>query len=152
MSTAARVGGTDAASASEWSDDAPPAQCQRTLGPLLLPVERRQTPRTTDAACHGVVSVRVRPGHQAVLLNVSLDGAAIETSYRLLPGSTVELQLDTGRGWTNLRGRVLRCAVVALTAHRVTYGGAVRFESPLPWLNRDPPEYAVPVAAGPKGT
>ena len=152
MTTTAKAGAADAAAPSEPTADASPAECQRTSDALLLPVERRRAPRTSNPAHHGVIDLRVRPGHQTVLVNLSLHGAAIETAYRLLPGSTVELQLETRQGRTTMRGRVLRCAVVGLAANQVTYGGGVCFESRLPWLDRDPQEYAVPATAAPAGT
>jgi hypothetical protein len=118
----------------------------------LTPVERRRAPRIQDAATHGIVHVRVRPGHEAVLVNVSPDGAAIETPCRLLPGSGVELQLESMHGRTTVRGRVSRCAVIALDASRVTYGAVVCFESRLARLPCASPEYPVPIGAAPQGT
>jgi hypothetical protein len=38
---------------------------------------------------HGIVSACVRPGYRARLIDVSAGGALIETSHRLLPGTSV---------------------------------------------------------------
>jgi hypothetical protein len=94
-------------------------------------VDRRLSARRRAADWDGLMRVRVRPGHDASLIDWSADGAAIQTAHRLLPGSVVELQFDSERGRTCARGRVLRCAVVKLEATRITYGGAVCFERPL---------------------
>jgi hypothetical protein len=111
-------------------------------------IEQRRAPRLGGTDPHGVVRVRVRPGHEAVLVDISDGGAAIETAYRLLPGTSVELQLDTGCGRTSARGLVLRCAVVTVHATRVTYGGAICFDTPIRWLPGGSAEYVVPVGRG----
>jgi len=111
-------------------------------------MERRRAPRLGGTDPHGVVRVRVRPGHEAVLVDISHGGAAIETAYRLLPGTSVELQIETGGGRTNARGLVVRCAVVNVEATRVTYGGAICFDAPIAWLPATLAEYVVPVDRG----
>ena len=99
--------------------------------------ERRQTRRHLDADEHGIVSTRVRPGHRAKLIDVSAGGALIETNHRLLPGTSVELHLETGTHRTNVRGRVLRCAIVLIRPSGVCYRGAIGFDRHLPWLLDD---------------
>jgi len=84
------------------------------------------------------VVVRVRPGHRAHLVDVSSAGALIETSYRLLPGTSVELRLETDTAHTNIRGRVLRCTVVRVRPSSVCYRGAIAFDRDLPWYVADP--------------
>jgi hypothetical protein len=111
-------------------------------------MEQRRAPRRGGTDPHGVARVRVRPGHEAVLVDISQGGAAIETAYRLLPGTSVELQIDSGRGRTTVRGIVVRCAVVTVEATRVTYGGAICFDTPITWLPGASAEYVVPVDGG----
>jgi hypothetical protein len=111
-------------------------------------MEQRRAPRLGGTDPHGVVRVRVRPGHEAVLVDISHGGAAIETAYRLLPGTSVELQIETGCGRTSVRGLVVRCAVVNVEATRVTYGGAICFDTPITWLPGGSAEYVVPVGQG----
>jgi PilZ domain-containing protein len=96
--------------------------------------ERRETRRRLDAEDHGIVSTRVRPGHRAKLIDVSAAGALIETSHRLLPGTSVELHVETRSHRTNVRGRVLRCAIVIVRPSWVCYRGAIGFDRQLPWL------------------
>jgi PilZ domain-containing protein len=96
--------------------------------------DRRQTRRLLHSDEHGIVSTRVRPGHRARLIDVSADGALIETNHRLLPGTCVELHVETRSHRTNVRGRVLRCAIVLVRPSWVCYRGAIGFDRHLPWL------------------
>jgi PilZ domain len=96
--------------------------------------DRRQTRRLRHADEHGIVSTRVRPGHGAKLVDVSAAGALIETSHRLLPGTFVELHLETRSHRANVRGRVLRCAIVLVRPSWLCYRGAIGFDRQLPWL------------------
>jgi hypothetical protein len=105
------------------------------MGSILSePIERRQTPRRVDPEAHGIVRVRIRPGHDASLLNISCGGAAIDTAHRLLPGTVVELQLETLVRRASARGRVARCAVVRVEANRLWYRAALCFEEPIATL------------------
>jgi hypothetical protein len=93
--------------------------------------ERRTAPRTHTLEEHGIRAARVRAGRDAVVLNVSAGGILIETLHRLLPGTTIELQLSVGTERAEVRGRVLRSAVSCLRHGRVSYRGAIAFERPL---------------------
>ncbi|HKB13785.1 MAG TPA: PilZ domain-containing protein [Vicinamibacterales bacterium] len=101
---------------------------------MTLTVDRRTTRRLHRVDEHGIVAARVRPGHRAHLVDVSATGALIETSYRLLPGTSVELHVETETTHTRIRGRVLRCAVVRLRPSFVHYRGAIAFDRSLPWF------------------
>jgi hypothetical protein len=100
--------------------------------------DRRLARRHSDTDAHGIVSTRVRPGHRAKLIDVSAGGALIETTHRLLPGTTVELHVETRSHRTNVRGRVLRCAIVIVRPSWVCYRGAIGFDRHLPWLLDEP--------------
>ena len=99
--------------------------------------ERRLTRRHVESDEHGIVSTRVRPGHRAKLIDVSAGGALIETTHRLLPGTSIELHVETRSHRTNVRGRVLRCAIVLVRPSWVCYRGAIGFDRHLPWLLDD---------------
>ena len=99
--------------------------------------DRRQARRLLQSDDHGIVSARVRPGHRAKLIDVSAGGALIETTHRLLPGAAVELHVETRSHRTNVRGRVLRCAVVIVRPSWICYRGAIGFDRQLPWLLDD---------------
>jgi hypothetical protein len=111
--------------------------------PLRHLTDRRLSRRTRLAAEHGIVVVRVRPGHDASLVDVSAHGALIETAYRLLPGRHIELHFETASDRTAIRGRIVRCSVTAVLAGHVRYLGAIGFERPLSWLTISSGEYSV---------
>jgi hypothetical protein len=96
--------------------------------------DRRRGRRACDPAEHGILCVRIRPGHAAALLDVSPDGALIETPHRLLPGTMVVLHIESSDRRESIRGRVLRSVVAGLHAHGIAYRGAIRFESALTCL------------------
>jgi hypothetical protein len=74
---------------------------------------------------------RLRPGHVVHILNISSDGALVETPRRLLPGSAIDLHLDLPAETVNVRARVLRSTVTAVHAGSVQYRGALLFDRPL---------------------
>lgn len=110
--------------------------------------ERRGTPRIRDVSAHGIASVRVRPGHHADLLDVSESGALVETTHRLLPGTAVEIQMETRAGRSSVRGRVVRCDVSKLFPASVWYRGAMQFDRHLPW-SLDAHGYGLPATERP---
>lgn len=101
------------------------------------PTDRRVTRRHQSIAEHGIVSARVRPGIDAAVVDVSSAGALIETSHRLLPGSSVEICFDQDKRLPAVRGKVLRCAVAQLGPEQVCYRGAILFDQRLPWMADD---------------
>jgi hypothetical protein len=108
--------------------------------------DRRNFCRTAIGE-HGIVSARVRPGHLVVVINVSAGGALIEISRRLLPGSAVDLQINTAHRRTTLRGRVLRCAVTRLHSTSVSYRAGIAFDRQWPcFLESGWNEYSVPTS------
>jgi hypothetical protein len=96
--------------------------------------DRRREPRRSGVHEHGIQSVRVRPGIDVRLLDVSAEGALIETAYRLLPGRRLDLQLSFATGTVAMRGSVLRCTVSHASVDRIAYRGALLFDRRLPWL------------------
>ena len=96
--------------------------------------DRRGTRRLEAFEEHRIVAASVRPGHRARVIDVSAGGALIETSQRLLPGTSVELQVETGTSRESIRGQVVRCAVVRLRPTWVCYRGAIAFDRHLPWF------------------
>lgn len=100
-------------------------------------VDRRRTPRRRAVEEHGIESARVRRGVQVAVVDASAGGMLVETPQRLLPGMPLEIHLERDRRVSTVRGRVLRCAVVRLTASLVCYRGAIGFDEHLPWLPAD---------------
>jgi hypothetical protein len=106
--------------------------------------DRRGARRLDAFDQHRIVSACVRPGHRVRLIDVSSGGALIETNHRLLPGASVELQVETGTARTSVRGQVLRCAVVRLRPTWVCYRGAIAFDRHLPWFVEERREPSTP--------
>ena len=110
-------------------------------------IDRRVALRHCRVEEHGIVSARVRPGHDVSLIDVSAGGALVEGRYRLLPGASVELQLETSQLTAGVRGRVVRCSVSRLRSTSVCYRGAIAFDRHLPWFVDDESAgYAVPTS------
>jgi hypothetical protein len=99
--------------------------------------DRRRAPRTTSAAQSAVVCVRIRPGHEVTLLDLSAAGALLQCAHRLMPGTSVEMQLTTAGRRVTTRGLVVRCSVSHVWPSAIWYRGAVMFERPLPWAAAD---------------
>ena len=96
--------------------------------------DRRRARRIRTIHDHGIVSARVRPGREASLLDVSAGGALVETTYRLLPGSRIELHIATSERRASVRGGVLRSAVVGVRATGMCYRTAIGFDHLLSWF------------------
>lgn len=109
-----------------------------------FPPDRRGSRRLDALEEHRILSASVRPGQRARVVDVSAGGALIETSERLLPGTAVELQLETRTDRAIVRGQVLRCAVVRLRPTWVCYRGAIVFERHLPWFVEERGERTTP--------
>ena len=99
-----------------------------------FPPDRRVSRRLEALEEHRIVTASVRPGERARVIDVSAGGALIETSQRLLPGTSVELTLERRTERASARGQVLRCAVVRLRPTWVCYRGAIGFDRDLPWF------------------
>jgi hypothetical protein len=106
--------------------------------------DRRGARRLDAFDQHQIVSACVRPGHRVRLIDVSSGGALIETNHRLLPGTSVELQVETGTARASVRGQVLRCGVVRLRPTWVCYRGAIVFDRHLPWFVDERREASTP--------
>lgn len=93
--------------------------------------ERRRSARR-PAAQSPWVSARVRPGRDVALLDLGDDGALVEGTTRLMPGSKVVLQLHASGRSVIVAGLVVRCEVASLDRELgIRYRGALRFDIPL---------------------
>lgn len=93
--------------------------------------DRRTSPRASADQLPWLGDVRMQPGHDASLVNLSDGGALFETASRLTPGSSVLLQFIGPEG-QHVSGEVLRCAVFTFSDGRTAkYRGAVKFSEPL---------------------
>ena len=95
--------------------------------------ERRRALRY-GAPVHGVSAARIRGGHAAAIVNLASGGACLETARRLLPGAHIDITLVRQDGSTSHGCRVLRCAIVRLTADTIAFRAAVQFNRSVPWF------------------
>ena len=102
-----------------------------------LTSDRRRNRRRRRVQDHGIVRARVRPGHLATVIDVSAGGALVETDFRLLPGTFVELHVERETRSARVRGCVVRCAVSRVRPASVSYRGAIQFDRHLPWFGDD---------------
>jgi hypothetical protein len=98
---------------------------------------RSERRRSTRFRRHDIVAAKVRPGRPVAIVDVSEGGALIETVHRLLPGTCVELHMETTERSATLRGRVSRCTVARVHASSLSYRGAIVFDGHLPWFADD---------------
>jgi len=92
--------------------------------------DRRNGRRLDRLEEHGVISARIRPGHDVEVVDLSTGGVLVESTHRLMPGARVELHLRShgGRPTEMVRGHVVRCCVARLGAHAISYRGAIAFD------------------------
>ena len=96
--------------------------------------DRRSDPRFSHVDDHGIVAARIRAGADVAVLDASAGGALLETTQRLRPNASVEVQLSTADAQVVARGRVIRCLVSRLSPGVVWYRGAIAFDRGLPWM------------------
>jgi hypothetical protein len=96
-------------------------------------IERRAWPRLDTATRQDMARGKLRPGRPAQIVDVSAGGALIETDWRLLPGTQVELQLGDPVALYHVKARILRCHVSRLAGDRIRYRGALIFDRQLPF-------------------
>lgn len=72
-------------------------------------------------------AIRLRTGDPLLLVNVAPGGALVDSFRRLLPGTTVALQVTTDGRPLVLSARVVRCWVHALGSDGVLYRSGLAF-------------------------
>ena len=89
--------------------------------------ERRAAPRLAATALQ-IERATLRPGCLVAVLDLSANGAQVQSERPLRPGSRVHVRL-AARNWTlAVAAEVVRCSVWSLHADAVIYRGALRFE------------------------
>jgi hypothetical protein len=89
--------------------------------------ERRREPRQPATALD-IERATLRPGCLVAVLDVSANGAQVQSERPLRPGSRVHVRV-AARKWTlAVAADVVRCSVWLLQADAVIYRGALRFE------------------------
>ena len=93
------------------------------------PTERRHSPRRSGEALSWIREFRLRPRLDATLVNLSEEGALIETPTYLCPGVRTFIHLAGPSGVWRVSGQVARSWVASIVIeHGVRYRGALRFD------------------------
>ncbi len=101
------------------------------VGPGPSP-DRRRAIRKNRAELSWLCGLRLRPGLDVALVNLSAGGALVETPTRLRPGGRTVLRLTGAAGSWTVSGCVLRSWVAAIEPeHGVVYRGALVFDEAL---------------------
>ena len=91
--------------------------------------DRRRAIRKRRADLPWLRGLRLRPGLDVALVNLSAGGALVETPTRLRPGAPTVLQLTGAVGSWTVSGLVSRAWVAAVAGeHGVVYRGALVFD------------------------
>ena len=94
--------------------------------------DRRRAIRRIPTELSWLRGLRLRPGLDVVLVNLSTGGALVETSTQLRPGARTVLRLTGATGSWTVSGSVLRSWVAAIDPeHGVVYRGALVFDQAL---------------------
>ena len=101
------------------------------VGTVTERPERREFRRVSLADTAYVVAGRIRPGVVVRVLDLSRGGGLIESGARLLPGTNVDLQLESTDARATIRARVVRCCVGSVSPVRIVFRGALQFDAPL---------------------
>ena len=102
-------------------------------------IERRAWPRVDTGSRSDLARGRLRPGRPAQIVDVSAGGALIETEWRLLPGTRVELHVGEPIPLYKVKALILRCHVARLDRERIRYRGALAFDEALPFVGNEDP-------------
>jgi len=104
----------------------PTAQDLRDLN-FLRPADRRRASRRRAADLAGQWGVRLHPGGDARIVDISCSGVRLETSARLQPGSLVALEVIGMEGGVAVRARLIRTETVDGDGPDVKYRAAAMF-------------------------
>jgi hypothetical protein len=91
--------------------------------------DRRQAER--DHQCAG--TVRVRPGYDTTIVNLSTCGVLVETRHRLLPGHWLDMRMQVHGQTRRVRGLVMRSSIWTLASADAAYRAGIMFEYPQAW-------------------
>jgi hypothetical protein len=89
--------------------------------------ERRGEPRLPAAALQ-IDRATLRPGCPVDLVDLSANGAQVQSIRPMRPGSRIHVRLSTRNRTLAVAALVVRCSVWTLHPEVITYRGALRFE------------------------
>jgi hypothetical protein len=95
---------------------------------VVLTVRRREAVARQPAKTLDIERATPRPGCLVAVLDVSANGAQVQSERPLRPGSRIHVRV-AARNWTlAVAADVVRCSVWLVQADAVIYRGALRFE------------------------
>ena len=89
--------------------------------------ERRAEPRLAASALQ-IERATLRPGCLVAVLDLSANGAQVQSERPLRPGSRIHVRLAARNSSLAVEAAVVRCSVWILQSDVVIYRGALRFE------------------------
>jgi hypothetical protein len=92
---------------------------------------RRVETRYPREAVPAITALRLSPGDDAFLVNISASGILVESAMRYAPGVTLTVFFEGALATPHVRGRVVRCQVSAITRH-----GALQYQTALSFEHR----------------
>jgi CheY-like chemotaxis protein len=104
----------------------PTAQDLRALN-SLRPADRRRASRRRAADLAGQWGLRLSPGGDARIVDISCSGVRLETSTRLQPGSLIDLEVIGMEGSIAVGARLIRTEAVEADGADVKYRAAAMF-------------------------
>jgi hypothetical protein len=92
---------------------------------------RRVEQRYSRDAIPAITRIRLSPGDEAGLVNVSASGILVESAMRYAPGVTLTVHFEGSFPTRQIKGRVVRCQVSAITGQ-----GALQYQTALAFERR----------------
>jgi hypothetical protein len=94
--------------------------------------ERRRYPRVVPTDGRAPAVARLRPGREALVVNLSRGGACVDAASPLRPGHPVDIRLTLSDWHWHGEAQVLRCQVSALPREqKVRYRAGLAFSTPV---------------------
>ena len=107
------------------------------MGVLSKPSERRTSARRPLHEVPQIVEVKLF-SERVKVIDISRGGLLMACHVRLLPSRETRLKVVGTDQSLWVPSRIVRCQVTSVSKERVVYLTAVRFTTPLPWLEDDP--------------
>jgi hypothetical protein len=88
-------------------------------------------PRFPAAAVPSIKGVKLSPGEQVQLVNISRTGVLVEGRTRFVPGTRVTVVFDGGFTPAQIKGRIVRCQVSSIHDGSLRYQSGIQFDKKL---------------------
>jgi hypothetical protein len=88
-------------------------------------------PRFPASAVPSIKGVRLSPGEQVQLVNISRTGVLVEGRTRFVPGTRVTVVFEGGFAPAQIKGRIVRCQVSSIHDGSLRYQSGIQFDKKL---------------------